>query len=273
MHRIVSRHALLRIPVLAALLVLLLSTPASAITNGEPDGDAHPYVGIIFNVDTFCTGTLLSPTVFLTAGHCTVLFEGTPTYVTFESDPVVNPDPTQPWFYTDNAVAVAEVYTMEGYGEVFPQLTGYSRNDLGIAILAEPVYMETYGALPDEGLATSFTTSQTFTAVGYGVQEFAPGPGGRQASAYGTRYRATERLISIPAQESQVGEEFLHLTSNPGGGKGGTCFGDSGGPVFLDDTNVIVGVNAFVTNYNCAGQNYATRVDTAEALAFITQFL
>src|SRR5215217_2411768 len=191
MHRIVSRHALLRIPVLAALLVLLLSTPASAITNGEPDGDAHPYVGIIFNVDTFCTGTLLSPTVFLTAGHCTVLFEGTPTYVTFESEPVVNPDPTQPWFYTDNAVAVAEVYNME-----------------------------TYGALPDEGLATSFTSTQTFTAVGYGVQEFAAGPGGRQASAYGTRYRATERLIGIPAQESQVGEECLHLTSNPGGGKG-----------------------------------------------------
>jgi hypothetical protein len=176
MHRIVSRHALLRIPVLAALLVLLLSTPASAITNGEPDGDAHPYVGIIFNVDTFCTGTLLSPTVFLTAGHCTVLFEGTPTYVTFESEPVVNPDPTQPWFYTDNAVAVAEVYTMEGYGEVFPQLTGYSRNDLGIAILAEPVYMETYGALPDEGLAASFTSSQTFTAVGYGAADRHPGP-------------------------------------------------------------------------------------------------
>ena len=193
--------------------------------------------------------------------------------MTFESDPVVNPDPTQPWFYIDNAVPVAEVYTMEGYGEVYPQLTGYSRNDLGIAILAEPVYLETYGVLPDEGQADAFTAGQAFTAVGYGVQQFAPGPGGRQASAYGTRYQATELLIGIPARQSQVGAEFLHLTSNPGGGKGGTCFGDSGGPVFLDDTNVIVGVNAFVTNYNCAGQNYATRVDTAEALAFITQFL
>src|ERR671912_1269438 len=208
MHRIVGRRALLRIPLLAVLLVLLFPAPASAITTGEPDAGAHPYVGIIFNVDTFCTGTLLSPTVFLTAGHCTVLFEGTQTYVTFESEPVVNPDPTQPWFYTDNAVAVAEVYTMEGYGEVFPQLTGYARNDLGIAILAEPVYLDTYGALPDEGLADSFTSSQTFTVVGYGVQEFASGPGGRQPSAYGTRYRATTRRISIPAQESQVGEEF-----------------------------------------------------------------
>ena len=273
MPRIVSRRALLQIPLLAALLLLLLPASASAVIHGEPDGDAHPYVGVIFNVDTFCSGTLLSPTVFLTAGHCTVLFEGTETYVTFESEPVVNPDPTEPWFNTDNAVLVSDVYTMEGYGSVFPQLTGYSRNDLGIAILSEPVYMDTYGELPEEDLATSFTSSQTFTAVGYGVQEFASGGGGRHVSASGTRYRATQRLISIPAKESQVGEEFLHLTGNPGGGKRGTCFGDSGGPVFLDDTNVIIGVNAFVTNYNCAGQNYVTRVDTEEALAFINRFL
>jgi len=59
MHRIVGRRALLLIPLLAALLLLLLPASANAITNGEPDDDAHPYVGIIFNVDTFCTGTLL----------------------------------------------------------------------------------------------------------------------------------------------------------------------------------------------------------------------
>lgn len=273
MHRILSRRALLRVPLLAALFVLFLPATAGAITNGEPDGGAHPYVGVIFNAEGFCSGTLLSPTVFLTAGHCTVFLEGTPTYVTFEAEPVVNPDITQPYFYTDNAVAVAAVYTMEGYGEVSPQLTGYSRNDLGVAILAEPVTMATYGVLPEGNLVSSLSNKETFSAVGYGVQGFTSAPHGRQPSALGTRYRATLQLIGIPAQQSQVGAEFLHLTANPGNGKGGTCFGDSGGPIFLDDTNVIVGVNAFVTNSNCAGQTYATRVDTAEALAFINQFL
>lgn len=273
MRPVISRRALFGFPLLAAPLILLRPPSASAITNGEPDGDAHPHVGTIFNVDTYCTGTLLSPTVFLTAGHGTALFEGTPTYVTFESEPVVNPDLTQPWFFTDNAVAVAEIHTMQGYEEVYPELTGYSRNDIGIVILAEPVYRQTYGALPNDGLASTLPNNQEFTAVGYGAQEFAAGPGGRQVSAYGTRHQTTVVSIGIPAQRSQVGAEFLHLTANPGGGKGGTCFGDSGGPIFLDDTNVIIAVNAFVTNYNCAGQSYAARVDTAEALAFITEFL
>jgi secreted trypsin-like serine protease len=254
--------------VLVAIAALLVaSAPARAITNGVPDGEAHPYVGIIFNDEAFCSGTLLSPTVFLTAGHCTVLFAegGSPVYVSFDADPLGE----GATFYE-----VAEVYTMPGYEEVFPQLTGFSRNDIGIAILAEPVSLDTYGALPTVGLVDTLDTSaQTFTAVGYGVQEFATGPGGRQPSAFATRFRAIERLIGVPQAQSEVGDEYLHLTSNPGRGQGGTCFGDSGGPVFLGDTNVIVGVNNFVTNINCAGQNYAARVDTAEALAFITSFL
>ena len=260
---------------LVALAVLLApAAPASAITNGEPDGDAHPHVGVVFNVDTFCSGVLLSPTVFLTAGHCTELFVGTPTYVTFDPEPEVNPDLAAPIFFLDDAVAVASVHTMPGYGEVFPQLTGYSRNDVGIAILADPVVLDAYGELPEPGLLTGIDKqATTFTAVGYGVQDFAPGPGGRQPSAGATRFRATMAAIGIPRRQSQVGDEFLHLTANPGRGKGGTCFGDSGGPIFLGDTTLVVAVNAFVTNANCAGQTYAARVDTEAALAFIGQFL
>ena len=57
------------------------------------------------------------------------------------------------------------------------------------------------------------------------------------------------------------------MTANPSQGRGGTCFGDSGGPILLGDT--ILGVNSFVNNDNCAGVTYSYRIDTAEALAFI----
>jgi hypothetical protein len=50
---------------------------ASAITNGELDGDGHPYVGLMVAHDASavplwrCSGPLLPDTVFITAGHCT----------------------------------------------------------------------------------------------------------------------------------------------------------------------------------------------------------
>jgi secreted trypsin-like serine protease len=62
----------------------------------------------------------------------------------------------------------------------------------------------------------------------------------------------------------------LQATSNPGGGRGGSCFGDSGGPVFLGGakSNLIVSVNSFVHSW-CAGNNFSYRVDTRAAQEWI----
>src|SRR5690349_17052331 len=60
-----------------SILPLLFASPAWAITNGVPDGNAHPYVGALLNDHaysdgtwSYCTGTLISPTVLVTAAHC-----------------------------------------------------------------------------------------------------------------------------------------------------------------------------------------------------------
>ncbi len=73
------RRHLLVLPVLLAVVLggLLLASPAAAITNGAPDGNGHPNVGGLVS-DTqyadgtwiYCSGTLVAPTVFLTAAHC-----------------------------------------------------------------------------------------------------------------------------------------------------------------------------------------------------------
>jgi trypsin len=63
--------------------------------------------------------------------------------------------------------------------------------------------------------------------------------------------------------------EFIKLTANPAGGKGGLCFGDSGGPDVVSGTNIVIAVNTYLTNGNCAGVTYSNRVDLQEVLDFI----
>ena len=53
---------------------------------------------------------------------------------------------------------------------------------------------------------------------------------------------------------------------------GGTCFGDSGGPVFVSGTNTIVAVISFAANINCAGTSGAYRIDQEDDLAFLASF-
>ena len=60
-----------------AAAALLAALPAHAVTDGELDGDRHPNVGLMVALDSAgapmwrCSGTLVSPRHYLTAGHCT----------------------------------------------------------------------------------------------------------------------------------------------------------------------------------------------------------
>ncbi|MFZ2013541.1 MAG: trypsin-like serine protease [Nocardioides sp.] len=68
------------------------------------------------------------------------------------------------------------------------------------------------------------------------------------------------------ASNDTLADEFIKLHSN----KGGSCFGDSGGPNLLGNTNVVLAVNSFVANSICSGNTYSYRVDTSDALSWIT---
>ena len=78
------------------------------------------------------------------------------------------------------------------------------------------------------------------------------------------------RLVSSKFVHSA---EFMKLALNPGGGTGGTCFGDSGGPDLLGGTGTVLAVNSYVTNVNCSGVGYSSRVDIPEVLDWINSFL
>jgi hypothetical protein len=251
----------------AALVAVAVATPADAITYGELDGDGHPYVGIMIAQDADrnpmwrCSGTLISSELFLTAGHCT-------------ESPAAH---VEIWFDSLEADVRAGGYPFDGdvggtpYTHPDYDPNAFFLNDLGIVVLDEPYEMSEYGTLPGLDQLDALKTRRgkqnvSFTAVGYGLQRINPVFEERRLD----RMVATPRLVQINTP-GFTGDFSLLLSNNAS--TGGTCFGDSGGPNFLGDSNVIAGVTSFGINGNCAGTGGVFRIDRAEELAWIEGFL
>jgi hypothetical protein len=140
-----------------------------------------------------------------------------------------------------------------------------------MVVLDEPVMMSEYGQLPTEGQLSSLKPNRrtTFTAVGYGLQKAFPDAASWKTQADRVRMVAYPHLVQI--NRGIVGDDSMILSNNTN--TGGTCFGDSGGPNFLGNTNVVAGVTSFGLNGACGGTGGVYRVDQADDLDWIdTEF-
>ncbi|MBE0680626.1 MAG: trypsin-like serine protease [Anaerolineales bacterium] len=250
-------------------LVLVLSTVgiASAVTDGTPDGNGHPYVGLMVAQDADgnplwrCSGTLISSKIFLTAGHCT-------------ESPAVH---VEIWFDTDVESGIpANGYPFDGnvggtpYTHPQYDPNAFYLYDLGVVVLDKKFRMKKYGALPQLDSLDSLSPSAdtTFTAVGYGLQESFPDAASWQENNVRVRMVAYPHLIQING--GIVGDSSLLLSNNAN--TGGTCFGDSGGPNFVGDSNIVGGVTSFGLNSTCGGTGGVYRVDRADDLEWLATF-
>lgn len=239
-----------------------------AITNGELDGNAHPGVVLLLmevaGKPAFrCSASLLSPTVVLTAGHCTGEpgeFSGMRVFT--ESD-VENGDNNYP-FAGPNSVEAVAWYS-------HPQFASdtFYLHDVGVVILKKPgvqLPASAYVKLPrrDQLDALKPSSSTIFTAVGYGVQRINT----VKLEAERIRMRATPHLVQI--NTGFTGDFSVLLSNNAS--SGGTCFGDSGGPNFVGSSLVVGGVTSFGLNGSCGGTGGVFRVDRADVLAFVRQY-
>jgi V8-like Glu-specific endopeptidase len=254
--------------VLVLTMLLVSVTAGLAIKNGELDGNDHPYVGLMVADDASgnplwrCSGTLLSPTLFLTAGHCTEAPAARAT-IWFDAD-VESGIPGNGYPFTGDVDGTTFTHPMYDPNAFFLY-------DLGVVVLDEPIYMDEYGVLPELDQLDVMKTKRgkqdtTFTAVGYGLQRINP----VFVEAERVRMVANPRLIQINVP-GFTGDFSLLLSNNHS--TGGTCFGDSGGPNFLGDSLVVAGVTSFGLNGNCAGTGGVFRMDRENVLDFVNSFL
>jgi hypothetical protein len=243
----------------ATVVVLVAASPAAAITNGVPDGTGHPEVGALLAQQVFsdgtweeCTGTLISPTVFLTAEHCD---EGVSRVaVTFASNYVY---PT------------SQTYWGTWHGDPGYNHTMSNPQDLAVVVLDKPIRTITPARLPKLNALSTLSGNAGFTSVGYGAQSVTNGPGGKVLHYQDTRYVASGSFNALT-------QAWLKLSMNPAKGDGGTCYGDSGGPNFLGagstETNIIAGTTITGDAW-CRATNVDYRLDTPTARSFLKRFV
>ena len=253
----------------------LAASFAWAITYGFVDTN-----NVFRNVGTFivklpdgrifpaCTGTLIAPTVFLTASHCTVFFEdelvplGITAFVSFDSA-IPFGSLTTP---ATNLIAVTQVVTNPAYSQ--------RQNDPGdVAVLLLPAGSTagiTPAALPARGLLDQLSEKNglknaVFTPVGYGLQNRVTGGG----PPLHQDLNPVPRMFAFSSFNA-LNPAWLRLSQNPATGNGGTCFGDSGGPNFLNvGGEPLVAAVTVSGDSVCRATNVVYRLDTDSARQFL----
>lgn len=240
----------------AAIVSLATIAVVSAITYGQPDGKRHPGVGALVGAYSgglypYCSGTLISPTVFLTAAHCNI--GSSRVSVTFTAD------------FSGKVKLLPGTY----HGDPLYTFQQDDPHDIAVVVFDKPVTGITPALLPTAGQLDDAGQGDEFTAVGYGGSQVINQPGGPVIPYYDVRQFATSTF-------SALNKSWLRLSQNPATGDGGTCYGDSGGPNFIGagaaETAVIAGTT-ITGDALCKSTNVTYRLDTPAARSFLRAFV
>jgi len=264
-------HRSLIATIIVVVLLSVFASPASAIVYGEPDGNDHPFVGsMVLRVPgeglfQWCSGTLISETVFLTASHCTIGVDeflaanpGFEMLVTF--DPAISESGT---FFTGT------LHTNPN----FPGNGASDTGDVAVIVLDQspgiaPASLPT-AALLDQLKDSHILNNTRFTAVGYGTIRVTNRTGFQGILDNLDRNRAEQGFNSLT-------KAWLTLPMNVSTGNGGTCYGDSGGPHFIhldgEETTIVASVTV-TGDAPCKATDKTYRMDTESARSFLSNFV
>jgi hypothetical protein len=272
---------------LAAAMLTILAPTSGAITSGQLDGNGHPNVAIIYFYQPDgrfrCSATQVSPTVLITAAHCTSGVRGK-TLVNFQpvapappvaADDVVDDTGTH---FSQTGFTGPQGAWLSGTPHAHPlwadKLQLNNLHDVGVVVLDQPRPAAPYPQLAPHGYLGTLAngrgglSKQTFTVVGYGIFFVKPDSGPQKPSAVSDRTRRVGTAVG-----QNLTTQVLKLAENPNDGRagGGSCFGDSGGPVF--HRGLLVGDTSFGASQFCRSSGGYYRLDTADARSFLDDYI
>lgn len=184
------------------------------VIGGTPtEPGAYPSTGaLLADGQFFCTGSLIAPTVVLTAAHCVDPFflgDAMPSFT-------LELDATAP----GTAHAGASMHQHPSF-DLFatPASSGVSEwFDIGLLILEQPITTVPYTIMPSPTeAAEALVAGVTVELVGYGLTD----PDGE---AYGVKHDGMADLVEVGTAELLIAQP----------GQQQNCNGDSGGPAYLD---------------------------------------
>ena len=270
--------------VLCTLIALTLCTTTQAITgNSQPDSTPYVCVVVLFSDAartqpiSYSTGILIAPNIVLTAGHS--VLGGAAASVCFDQGPIICQidENGNVYYETDQPI-------YNGVPMPYPEfaagmLAGVKPSkvlqisDVGLIVLDTAVQEVTeFPTLPTVGLADTLPKKTDLQVIGYGVTSVQRGNSPYTWDGIISRNSATVELLSTNFQGSN---KYIRCTANSAQGKGGAAYGDSGGPVMLHENgqSIVLAVNAFCKNANCAGVTYHTRIDNIQVLNWISGYI
>jgi len=292
----------------AAAATALTAAPALAISsyNSEPAPERTEVGAFVAlydrdgdgNLDRFrwvCSGAMVDDDTFLTAAHCTNdWYEGDRFFVSLEEDvqslldqyeedngDPSGLDPTGRAQYVEDEAQyfLNQGWVVEGDAIGDPRFPGPANDthDIGVIDFSgrdadpqdvwdfTPATLPTAGQLSDLGRRT--LARYTWWAVGYGTQEAARGPGGHTHPGGGERMKAEVGFNSLTTA-------WVKLSMVEARDYGGACYGDSGGPNFVDiDGELVLASTTITGDTPCYATNVTYRLDTAPARDFLSDFV
>jgi hypothetical protein len=225
----------------------------SSIVNGTLSTDADNSVVLVAGPTNGCSGTLIAPNVVLTALHCVAQFDASARFTCNPDGSLMSSSPGSGQL--GNLLTPSQIRVGTGVVNTFQargkKIFGTSANQVckdDLAVLVLDSNIDVGDATPVTLRFNRPTQKGDLTRiVGYGDTVFDAGAPGRRERDDIPILGVGEQDPSLPGDPNLVPHTILIGE--------GACHGDSGGPLFAEDTGAQIGVYSLLLSPSCVGSD------------------